>query len=487
MNAADDLGDYRRAMMLDPYASAMATLQSGDPHGLFIPDWEAGLIDEETTKYTSRELVVYAAVQFLAKAIANPFEAGTILQQVQFLPSDAYLERYRETSRLSDVETSDAEAEEAPEEDDSDDSSPEHEDDIFGSDAPRSYVQSVMDRSDEIGAADASGYLLVGHSEDEPTRAPYQLPPLEGSALATVGEIISSNNEGFSSLWKGQTPAWTHEMAHSVMQPGLETQINDLIREQESHHFMDLDTDAQTLLVKIASHSISSFILSPLDLIRTRLVVQTANPYHRKYRGPFHCLMTMIREEGWSSIYFGRHFLPSILHQTLVPAFQHAAPVVIEHLLGVIPDDSPVTYTICELAFKCVELAVTMPLETTRRRLQCQIATREPEERPFEPAVARSPLPYTGLVDCATRIVLEESGHRRKRDPKESTSGVSTPPARRRRRKSRPKKDRTWWSSWGVRGLYRGFRLRLMSSVVLVLVNSVADYLDVPDDAAQGF
>ncbi|KAI8905748.1 mitochondrial carrier domain-containing protein [Powellomyces hirtus] len=511
-------GDYHAAdsydvvHRLNPYASATATLDAGDPQGLFIPDWE-DLEEDAEPSSTLNEAVVYAAVQFLATAIASPLEVVTILKQVQFLPSDAYLDRYH--SRIKDGETTsnsgDASEADPDSPDDDDDATDDAEDDDAEDDDDeahvlraaddydtrhRVYAQSVIERAEEIAAADTTGYLLVAHSEDEPTRPPYQLPPLEGSTMATISQIAAHKDEGLSALWKGQVPAWTHEMTHSFLQPGLEHQLTHIVHDQDA--LLDLTTDLRVLLVKIASHSLTSLLLSPLDLIRTRLVVQTAHPYHRKYRGPVHCLTTVLREEGWAKLYMGRHLIPTVLRHTLAPVFHLCGEWIVSSVREM-DTYSGLTLGILQLGLKVLELGVIMPLETVQRRLMCQIiTTRVPEDRPFESAVERNPIPYTGMLDCLGRIVIEEGGTRTRRlthpsphhhHTQEHTHRNRSKRKDKQNRHRRPQKqgERTWWSSWGVSGLYRGFQLRLVSSVAAIVIYSLVDYLEVPDDANVHF
>ncbi|KAJ3154409.1 hypothetical protein HDU89_008479 [Geranomyces variabilis] len=481
---------------LDPYAAATATLEANDPHGLFISDWD-GLYEPEDQPSTAKDLVVYAAVQFLATAIASPLEVATILRQVQFLPSDAYLERYSKTDAKPHSESDASSESDAGEVSDDSDAERTATEEDFHHSEPRRYAKSVIERTDEIAAADATtGYLLVAHSEgNNTTRAPYQLPPLEGSSLSIMGEIASKNDEGLSSLWKGQTPAWAREISHSLLQPAVHLHLTTTLH---SHSPTHLDSPLQRLLVTAGSHTLSSLILSPFDLIRTRLVVQTANPYHRKYRGPFHCLWTMVAEEGWRGVFFGRHFLPTLLLHTIAPLFQFSREILVQAAAD--HPSAPGAWALgaFELSLKIVELVFTMPLTTVQRRLMCQInPPREPEDRVFEPCVERNPIPYSSLLDCAGRIVMEEGGARSRpirgggRGGTAKRGGGDERSGRQRRRRGdprlrRPAGERTWWSSWGLSGLYRGFGLRVVSSIASIAMTTVAGYLDEPDGDAEG-
>lgn len=240
------------------------------------------------------------------------------------------------------------------------------------------------------------------------------------------------------------------------MQPNIESTLNGTIAQS--------DTASQNiisiLLARAGSHALSSFLLSPFEIARTRLVVQTANRYHKKYFGTIHCLSTIIAEEGWSSLYFGRSFFPTTVQHFIGPLIQSSTDLVISNITGLSKETNPMLYAFCQIAWKLAELAITLPLQTISRRLQCQITTRVPQDRPFESAVERSPIPYSGVLDCGGRIILEEGGLRNRR--------------RKKRRTMRP----SWWNTWGVGGLYRGFAARVTSSMLLMMMNSIAETLE---------
>uniref|UniRef100_H3A1A2 Solute carrier family 25 member 47 n=1 Tax=Latimeria chalumnae TaxID=7897 RepID=H3A1A2_LATCH len=51
--------------------------------------------------------------------------------------------------------------------------------------------------------------------------------------------------------------------------------------------------------------AIQVLVMSPTDLIKVRLQTQTHSHQTPKYRGPIHCLMTIIQEEGFCGLYKG--------------------------------------------------------------------------------------------------------------------------------------------------------------------------------------
>jgi len=199
-------------------------------------------------------------------------------------------------------------------------------------------------------------------------------------------------------------------------------------------------TPGPLLLLSTLSHTITSVIFSPLDLVRTRLIVQSAQPAHRKYSGPIDALQTIAREEGgWSSVYLHPNLLiPTILEGIVRPLLHLASPVIISRYLHLEPSTAPVWFGLAELVLGATGLLLTIPIETVRKRLQIQsraaveakMAKAGPggqaERRAWRTCVETRPTPYAGVVEAVYRILTEETGQipRRRRTSRGSQLAV---------------------------------------------------------------
>jgi len=202
----------------------------------------------------------------------------------------------------------------------------------------------------------------------------------------------------------------------------------------------------------IASHVFTALLLSPLDLIRTRLVVQSYNPRYRSYSGPLDALLKVLRDEGGlKAIYFHPHlFIPAFLDSALRSAVSFALPGLIASYFGAphITDDShPITWACVELAASCIGLLLTLPIETIRRRLQVQVRGTA---QPIKACVELRPAPYNGVVDAFWHILTEER---------------SDLPINRHDEYSSP------WRNTGLGQLYRGLGMQLSASAVYFVLN----------------
>lgn len=228
------------------------------------------------------------------------------------------------------------------------------------------------------------------------------------------------------------------------------------------------------ILLPIASHILTGFILSPLDLVRTRLVVQSFTARYRTYTGPFDALHKILRDEGGlKGIYLHPNLLiPTLLDSALRPIVSFALPGIIASYFGashITEESHPIAWGCAGLAASCIGLLMTLPVETIRRRLQVQVrGTAEP----IKGCVELRPAPYNGVVDAFWHILTEER----------SDLPITYRGRRRRNSKSMKSKDgekeekeydepESIWRNTGLGQLYRGFGMRLGASAIYFVLN----------------
>lgn len=293
-----------------------------------------------------------------------------------------------------------------------------------------------------------------------------------------------------------------YQMSQLFLQPTLEGVLNDLFDlYDDTIPLVHLDNVGPNLATLVTSHVIVGWVLSPLELVRTRLVVQTASPTHRKYTGFMNCLRTSVSEEGWRGLYLSPiHLVPTVLHHTILPFLANTRALVIDRVFGISAADSPFLHALVELGLSTAELLITLPLETIRKRLQVQMRSHGSIKTavPLPGCVALRKRPYSGWFDCLFRIITEEGGSRRKRRRRSNIRPGSSggPASAGSRRRSLKRRDSTasvndlrfhsqqkisWWNSWGLRGLYKGLGVHLTANSVLFLVNAVNGIQDDED------
>ena len=196
---------------------------------------------------------------------------------------------------------------------------------------------------------------------------------------------------------------------------------------------------------------------------------QSTHPFHRKYNGFFNCLSTVTQEEGLSAFYAGPSLLPTILYHTVDPLFSTAHHFIIARVMGISIDDTPLQYAMCDLGLTTLGLAVTIPLETVRRRLWSQQnrVKRNIGGRAFATCVRRSEVPYTSMWNCLYRICTEEG----------SAEVISKGEKRKQKRNSTSNGDgRIQWKrgELHISALYRGFWLKFSIAAATVMLASLS-------------
>lgn len=254
-----------------------------------------------------------------------------------------------------------------------------------------------------------------------------------------------------------------------VMRSVLSSFFNSLHRPSDPLSF----SRQQNFILPVSSHLLTEFLLSPLDLIQTRLIIQTSVTRHRRYSGPLDAFRQILRDEGglYGMYFHPQLFFTTLLNCTFAPLVDAIAPRltarVLARILGfrIAEDTHPFLWAVAQLAGSCAGLVVTVPFETVRRRLQAQVRGNAV---PFATCVEVRRRPYVGIVDCMYSIIVEERSDfplrpRKRRDRRrEQPLGA--------RKEDEEENDGGWMRNSGVGQLYRGLGMRAGASVIIFLL-----------------
>jgi fusion and transport protein UGO1 len=265
----------------------------------------------------------------------------------------------------------------------------------------------------------------------------------------------------------------------------------------------------RSLTLLLASHLFTGIILSPLDLVRTRLIAQSTLPAHRKYTSLWNALSQISKEEGgWKTTYLHPNlFIPTLLDFTFRPLLSLSAPLLIEHKLRLDPLTSPVTYSLAEFCISSASLIITLPIETVRRRLQLQARAWNKSttkgrsnrsstastssksyssgptgsipqvmfSRPLRTCVETRPKPYEGVLEAIWRIVTEETSTSPVKKKSSTTSSSSeqaaAPPAQMHDSGILAKPGHS--SLGGINSLYRGLGFAIGANALVFVLTIV--------------
>ncbi|GAA5863945.1 hypothetical protein JCM8547_005289 [Rhodosporidiobolus lusitaniae] len=426
-----------------------------------------------------RAFVTGGLLNFAGVALVQPFEVGKTLAQVQWVPRDG-LEPFIGYD-LAELEEESVEIED------------ENEAEAYFEDLQNLAQPSFKPpTSVPPRPTSPSGYLQRSGVGDEAlgTKPEWVMPiVVQGGVWDMIKAVGRWKGEGWASLWKGQLTSCVLDALSTNIQPVILSALSMafLPASFSSLPLIYSPKPGPLLILSTISHTLTTILISPLDLIRTRLIVQSAQPQHRKYKNPLNALMTIIEEEGglWNTYFHSNLFFPALLEGLLRPLITLATPLIISRYLHLEPSGSPLTFGLAELLLSTAGLLITIPIETVRKRLQIQSRAEFVRAgraggvgRPWRTTVETRPVPYAGIVEAVYRILTEETGKiprrrrpsaRRRSSAAAGAAGVQVP--------EEEKEDLATaglGASGGLRQLYRGFGMGVGANVVVFLLGLVA-------------
>ncbi|KAL7421450.1 hypothetical protein Q5752_004336 [Cryptotrichosporon argae] len=372
------------------------------------------------------------ATQYFVTALGMPFEVGKTLLQIEYRPR----RRFAPDDELVEAEKKEWDAE------DDELSNPEEAEAYFTDRLASSTTSFVPPPAP---APDASGYL----PDPSPTWLLKDDPDVSrgNGVWGMIRRVRATPSEGLPALWKSQIVSTIHSILSNVVQP----QIHSLVLVLYPTRGVPLDFPltalphpAVPLALQVGSHLLAHFLLSPLELLRTRMIaLPSSHPSTPSSAALFR--RTIEDEGGFFGLYFHPNLvIPTVLEHTIRPLLTLSIPLVLERQFGLSPDLAPITYSLADLGLNIAALLVVLPIETVRRRLQVQ--TRPPAGKRIKSVVRLRDRDYVGVVEAMWRIVTEETAVPRKRQMTEKDEGGLMA---------------------GVRQLYRGFGMAVSAHVTV--------------------
>lgn len=209
--------------------------------------------------------------------------------------------------------------------------------------------------------------------------------------------IKTGRNEGPAALWKGLPPALVRQASYGSLRYGLYAPIRN-----------SLGIDATTPKGEIPLHlkfiagglsgASAAFAANPTDLMKVRLQVDGMKDGIKKYRGMGHCFSSIIREEGFTSLWKGAG--PTMARATTLAAIEMSSYDEIKKQLinrGIVTPGTPSGVLISSLASGFLCALTTSPLDVVKSRVMGQ------KVGPDGKGVL-----YKGMLDCFVKSVKGE-------------------------------------------------------------------------------
>lgn len=312
-------------------------------------------------------------------------------------------------------------------------------------------------------------------------RSGYIRPSASSRKYAMSIKDPSSLMEVVSQLWStsGPTSPWKATNAtfiYSLLLPTLNTFIRSLLAavvglpEEDNASSMTADiltasSPFAALFLSCISSSLSAIVLSPIDTVRTYLILTPAS------HGP-RSLLRAMRLLPTTNYTTPPHLVPiTILHSSLPNFILTTIPLFLKNYLSIDPVLNPSLWNLFSLVGSGVELAVRFPLETVLRRAQIATftspslrqqkrgAVRAPgsspagEDQEIE-TIVPTPRTYRGVIGTMWHIVYEEGVSPTPSETERARAAVGVAAAERKSRQGQ-----------GIYGLYRGWRIGMWGIV----------------------
>jgi hypothetical protein len=210
-------------------------------------------------------------------------------------------------------------------------------------------------------------------------------------------DIFSALNEkdGFRGLWRGLNTSFIIDALSSTIEAWLSGFFSSISGVPDPHFVEVLHSPNPivSLGTALCATVLTSVIISPIDMIRTRLAVTTFNSkYPRSIR------TSLWQLDGYISS--TSVLIPTVLHSGVPNLIRRATPYFLYTRLGVDKFNSPSLYSLLTLFSSLFELGVKLPLETIMRRAHLDSLQLDPQGLIIKPAE------YHGVLTTLWNVIL---------------------------------------------------------------------------------
>ena len=253
-------------------------------------------------------------------------------------------------------------------------------------------------------------------------------------------QIVCRREGPLRTLWRGIRVGATYDFLAQCLGPSIEDLLCSRINRPLYIEFTSLLSTE--FAVSMAACASTCFVLSPLELLQTREIVQRDH----KYSGILKGIKTIILEEGFLAL-FKSAFASILYHGSILVLRTEINQPTLRPILDSFKNRSPILFSIATTMILIgMELAISMPLLNIKRRLEC---ARRPKKN-------------------ASNSSIHSSGRHYRSD---GSSLEMNSPVWKRHFHCKDNYTGTWncfmsmYREEGWRSLYRGWELRLLSNL----------------------
>lgn len=350
-----------------------------DTYKEFLADDQTLRINEDVLG-NAKQLSRYLMIKLGSSSLGYPFEMAKILRQCQSSVEAARLQAMEEVEQASFL-------------------------------APKSKLTAANELAGELASdsrkpyalpRDAAGYAVLSARTSQWPAVIEKQHGIGSTAL------FIARRQGLLSLWNGLLPYWLHRVSFDVAKVVIEEAIdlNETLAELiETRVPVRGPVDLRSAVVPLLAQAVAGIALSPLELVQTRLAVQSVYPAEQAYSGAWSALRRIAREEGGLPGLYP-HLLLTCAAKTLTPLLHIVPSMAFSQIwmsrMAQLDGLWSSVYFAGYFAVLTIAPLVTLPLETVRRRLMVggapALVTRVPV----------SPRRHSGFWSCLASVVREE-------------------------------------------------------------------------------
>ncbi|KUI70685.1 Mitochondrial fusion and transport protein ugo1 [Cytospora mali] len=225
----------------------------------------------------------------------------------------------------------------------------------------------------------------------------------------SITEVMGQlwQREGAWGTWKGTNITFVYTVLQSLLENWSRSLLSalfdvpDLGLKTDMDRLVDLASPYPWAALGIAAAAavVTSLILSPLDLVRTRSIITSTT------RGPRRTL-ALLRSLP-SYLCPPSLVLPTIMHSLVHPVLALSTPLVLRTKFMINSEISPTTFSFAKFSSSTVALFLKLPVETVLRRGQVAVLAQPQYIRAVERAASPSGKAVRSSEDKATATSLE--------------------------------------------------------------------------------
>lgn len=168
--------------------------------------------------------------------------------------------------------------------------------------------------------------------------------------------------DGLKGLWRGVNTTFVMDAMQLTLEAWLSGFFSSISGVPDPH-FLDIShstTPGASLVTAVTASVVTAVLLSPLSIIRTRMITTTFETKPRSVR-------TSLRNLD-SFFIPSEVFLPTVLYSSATSILGKSTSFILQQVFGIDSSTSPTMYSLLTLLLRVLQVGVKLPLETLVRR-----------------------------------------------------------------------------------------------------------------------